>query len=566
VVIVGDVDQPREDGKPTPGRQHVIAVASALHGVANSVRVVELPNPPVAGSPALTPKWDISDWITAGGTREVFDATIAATPIWNPADEPVSPATIGVQNFKWIVVETEGGEAEKPEPLPIVAIANTIAELTDNWPRRVGASLFVPNAGRAGISWLPDADSLFGYLGQATRCPPRFKAGDGFHTKRELFSFLIRTVTDYVAVEALPHEPLLPGHFYVSEHPPSGDGDALRSLVSRFSPETEIDADLILAAFVTPFWGGTGGTRPAICITSDAGKGCGKSTLAACVGQLAGGALDVSANEDIAAIKARLLSPEGVSKRVVWLDNVKSHRLSWAELESLITSPTISGKRMYVGEGQRPNALTFILTMNGVSLSTDMAQRSVIIKLRRPDYSGTWADETRQFVESHRQELIADVLGFLRSTTNALTKFSRWGDWERDILSRLPEPSEAQAIIRERQVGVDVDGEESLLIEEFFSQQLVSLGYDTKCNRVFIPSRVAARWLGWATNERMTVAKASRTLKQRITEGQIRRLLECGRRDIGRGFEFWGDDSTGETKMRLDLEDQIKTLGERHVE
>ena len=160
---------------------------------------------------------------------------------------------------------------------------------------------------------------------------------------------------------------------------------------------------------------------------------------------------------------------------------------------------------------------------------------------------------------------MADVLGFLRSPVTALPKYTRWGDWERDVLARLPEPSEAQAVIRERQVGVDVDGEESALIEEFFSKQLTSFGYDTKTDRVFIPSRVAAHWFGWATDERMTVAKASRTLKQRITEGQLRRLMECGRKDLGRGFEFWGDDATGETYLKRDLEDQIRIRGERQV-
>ena len=505
--------------------------------------------------------------------------TLASLVFWADADAPgwrdryrLAPArsyangnfeNVTLRNFRMVNVETdEGKDKWRHEPLPITTIAANIAASTDGWPRRVCSSLFIPNAGSNGISWLPKTDSLFGYLGQATGTPPEFKDAAGFHTKQEIFAFLTRTATNYFAVEELPHEPPMLGHFYACNVPQAGDGDMLRQLIDRFSPETDIDRDLILAAFATPFWGGQSGARPALCITSDAGKGCGKSTLAACIGQLAGGALDVSANEDIAVVKQRMLSPIGLTKRVVWLDNVKSLKLSWAELESLITTPVISGKQMFVGEGQRPNNLTFVLTMNGVSLSTDMAQRSVIIKLRRPDYSGTWAEETRNFIEQHRQRLVADVIGFLHSPPNPLDKFSRWGDWERDILARLPEPTEAQAVIRERQVGVDVDGEESALIEEFFAKQITALGYDAKTDRVFIPSRTAARWYGWATNERMTVAKASRTLKQRITEGQLRRLLECGRRDIGRGFEFWGDDATGETYLHRDLEEQIKNRGD----
>lgn len=550
--------------------QTFYAACKLLHGFALSIE---------EASPLLA-EWNLScqpPWNEKELRHKLEDARKQPSPrgnlcVTSPEDQTQRDGMMAgeavqavVRNFEFAEESNDGKLALVPKPLSIITIGSIIADLTGGWPRRVGTSLFIPSAGRPGIAWLPDADSLFGYLGEATAHPPEFRSSQGFHTKRELFSYLVRTVTDYSAVEELPHEPPIPGHFYACEPPESGSGDALNELINRFSPETDIDRDLILAAFVTPFWGGRGGTRPAFCITSDAGKGCGKSTLAASIGQLAGGALDVSANEDIAAMKARLLSSEGVTKRAVWLDNVKSHRLSWAELESLITSPVISGKKLYVGEGQRPNSLTFLLTMNGVSLSTDMAQRCVVIKLRRPDYSGTWAEETRYFIEAHRSDLVADVLGFLRSPAKGLSKFSRWGDWERGVLARLPNPTEAQTTIRERQAGVDVDGEESALIEEFFAAQLIHLGYDIKFNRVFIPSRVAARWLGWATNELISVAKASRLLKQRITESQMRRLLECPRRDLGRGFEFWGDDATGETYLQRDLDEQIRCRGERQV-
>ena len=44
------------------GRNHAQQVAQSLHGIAESVRVVELPG--------LPPKGDVSDWIAAGGTKE----------------------------------------------------------------------------------------------------------------------------------------------------------------------------------------------------------------------------------------------------------------------------------------------------------------------------------------------------------------------------------------------------------------------------------------------------------------------------------------------------------------
>jgi hypothetical protein len=78
-------------------------------------------------------------------------------------------------------------------------------------------------------------------------------------------------------------------------------------------------------------------------VTSDDGRGVGKSKVPETVGYLCGGYIDVRANEDIERLKTRMLTPTARTKRLAILDNVKSMRLSWAELESLITSPIISG-------------------------------------------------------------------------------------------------------------------------------------------------------------------------------------------------------------------------------
>ncbi len=95
-------------------------------------------------------------------------------------------------------------------------------------------------------------------------------------------------------------------------------------------------------------------------ITAPAGRGKGKTKLAEAIGRLCGGHIDISPQEDIGTIKQRLLSPNASSKRVALLDNIKKSRFSWAELESLITIDTISGKRMYVGEASRPNRLSWV--------------------------------------------------------------------------------------------------------------------------------------------------------------------------------------------------------------
>lgn len=61
VVILPDNDD--------KGRAHATKVERALHGIAASVRIVELPH--------LPPKGDVTDWFAAGGTRDELESIVA---------------------------------------------------------------------------------------------------------------------------------------------------------------------------------------------------------------------------------------------------------------------------------------------------------------------------------------------------------------------------------------------------------------------------------------------------------------------------------------------------------
>jgi putative DNA primase/helicase len=69
VILVPDNDD--------TGRHHAQQVAGFLHGVAESITVVELPD--------LPDKGDVSDWIGNGGTAEQLQSMAAATPRWSAA-------------------------------------------------------------------------------------------------------------------------------------------------------------------------------------------------------------------------------------------------------------------------------------------------------------------------------------------------------------------------------------------------------------------------------------------------------------------------------------------------
>ena len=357
-----------------------------------------------------------------------------------------------------------------------------------------------------------------------------------------------------VAANGLPHYPPMPETYYACRDYQPGDGSALRGLLDRLTPATDIDRDLIQAALMTPFSGIAPGSRPVFLFTADQGRGRGKSTVAKKIIRIAGGAPDVGKDDKMEDIKKRFLSKGGRTLRTGFLDNIKTHRFSWGEFESLVTADTISGWLLYAGEGRRPNTLTWFITLNGASLSTDLAQRCVIIKIGEPKYSGEWESDIDAYIDAHREAIVSDCIGALMAEPAPLARFSRWATWEAAVLSRLPEPSDAQQVILERQGAADVEKEEADIIGEFFESELDRLGYSRVKGKVFIPSPVAARWLELATNEKRSANAAGRIIGQFIDEKRLTRFQRPSGHSYGRGVLFIGDEAEIETDTATDLE------------
>ena len=59
---------------------------------------------------------------------------------------------------------------------------------------------------------------------------------------------------------------------------------------------------------MTAFWGGLPGCRPVFVVTSDDGRGVGKSKVPETVGYFCNGYIDVSAGEEIEQLKTRMLT------------------------------------------------------------------------------------------------------------------------------------------------------------------------------------------------------------------------------------------------------------------
>lgn len=508
VYLVRDTDETGEAG----GQRW----SEALSATASECRWVKLPYPPTK-----THGKDLRDYLAEGHTYdELLELAAQSEIIQPPAENSASEAAATKDEQKplanaevsWI------GDSREVVARPISEIVEDIAERTDGWPRRVGGGLFAHES--QGIRRLHNTPSLFGWL--QSRCGVvEWHRANGCATKEELFHELRWSAADYAAIEYLPHEPVIPKHYYACEIPEPGDGSHLDELLSRFVPWESADLDLLKVMFATSVWGGPPGSRPMFVLTSPDGRGAGKSKTTDVLAALMGGLMDFGASDDPATMRQRILSPGADQCRLLRIDNIKSHRFSWAELESLVTAQQITGKRMYEGEASRSNYYTWLLTLNGVSLSTDVAQRAVIIQVRKPRRIGTWEVDTMKFVEEHRTKLLADLVGFLRRPQQPFTDFSRWAHWESDVLARLDDPGPAKQLINERRGQADAEAEEFGIIEEHFYQMIEKHEYDPARSKVFISSKVAANWYAEATGDKRPVITVSRILSQAIEEGRL---------------------------------------------
>lgn len=518
---------------------------------------------------ALADGKGIDDLLVAGKTptvlagdlalNEVARIVQAATP---PPDEPppdegeASPSDVEdkptVRNA-WVewAKDSNGESKAIVTPIPMRDVISLVQRATSNWPRRVDQALFIHDAD-LGVSWLTMPAAFFGWL-SSTAGIVDWHRGRGCVSKEELFQELKRTAFRHAAVEQLPHEPRIDGHYYACPDVAPGDGSKLRELLDFFCPATPIDRDLILAAMMTCFWGGQSGKRPVFVITTDDGPGAGKSTVAQIIGMLAGGLMSFDRDEEVSQIKTRLLSPDALTRRCAILDNVKTLKLSWAELEGLITAESISGKVMYVGEGSRPNTITWFITLNGANLGTDIAKRSVIIKVRKPEYAGDWEVQVRAFIQEHREALIADVISALKAEPADLEKYTRWATWEEAVLRRLPEPADAQQLIIERQSVADAEQEENEAIEEHIAEHLQRLDYSAEHQNVFLPLKVITPWFNEAAGSKYSTTQVARLLRRMCSEGRLRRLIESPSRTYGRGFVWYGL-KAGDAELQTDIE------------
>jgi hypothetical protein len=415
--------------------------------------------------------------------------------------------------------EEDGKTSQSPKAAPLILAR--LRQLAGGWPRRVRQNLFVEGPGHE-PRYLGSPAELFAYIegrlseaggyGSRVRWVERRQ---GFVSKGEFFAHCTQTAEAFDAIAPAPHEPPVTRSYYM--HPPlaGGDGAALNELLGVFRPATDLDHDLILAFLLTLAWGGPAGARPAFLFTgadgdAEGNRGIGKSTVPKLAGALFGGLVKARERDDFAALATRLLSPAAAPMRLILFDNLKTLKLSSAELEDFITAPVVSGRENYVGEGQRPNLFTVALTLNGASLGKDMAQRVVPVLLARPRFTGDWQTRAEAMVERKRLAILGDLVAHLRRPAQKLSEFNRYGVWEREILGRLPQPAAAQKLIASRQKDVDIDSEEAAQVRDEIVRAMREAGHDNPATaHVRFQSKQIAAIVNAATYPKALAAPAA---------------------------------------------------------
>lgn len=328
-------------------------------------------------------------------------------------------------------------EKEVKVARPAEEIYADYEKLTGNSIKRLNSTPFVVHNNE--INLMPSAKDIFAYLNHIGIKAIWSDNIKGAVCKSEFHGVIQLRAEKFELVSELPCYPPLESVFYMRNEPPRETG-RLEELVNKFNYATDVDRQLIKAMFMTPFWGGECGQRPAFLIdgmeSDDKGnRGIGKTTLTDALVELCGGScVDLTSKTDGDEIRKRLLT--AYKERIVRMDNIKAQSLSNETLESLITAKRVSGHQMFHGHNSIPNAFTYVLTFNDAVLSKDMSQRCIIIRLKRPKYQAEWWSNVVDFINKYRWDIIADIGFMFTKESKDAEAASRFPRWERNVLSK----------------------------------------------------------------------------------------------------------------------------------
>lgn len=496
------------------GRAHAQLVARAVAKCAAQVKIVNLTN--------LPPKGDVSDWIDAGGTRDVLLSIIKDTPgvdaetLKDPAELQVSPELsvakkaneTPFKNYEWV--------GENKQPIHINALIDDCHRRFWDFPRRVGSTMFDHDRKSGLIRYIENTQTLFAWIQEKSGHKVNWAKIEGAVRQEEFYSSLYYNARRYEAISGVPAWPPRDDVYYTHGSLPAPTPDAryFNEFAAHFSPATREDFRLIKAFIASPLYFRYKIARPIWVIDSIHGQGAGKTKLVEMIATLYGGDDPESSspfwvdakqiqNEMLAdRTNKRLLSQTGRKKRIVLIDNVNGY-FAPSSLCSDTTSGELSGMAPYGhGEESRPNDLTYVITVNSASLSRDLIDRSMFIHLSKPEVrQPSWEANLVAYIRAHRLQIIADIIGILeRGPQFDVRPFTRFDSWEREVLAPICGTFELHSDIfkatADRRDQSDGEQEDAQLLEDTFSDKLQELGINPDLDCAFITSQVLKVWAG----------------------------------------------------------------------
>jgi hypothetical protein len=262
-----------------------------------------------------------------------------------------------------------------------------------------------------------------------------------------------------------------------------------------------------------------------------------------------GGAIKVGVREDRDRMTSRLI--DDVSRRCVLVDNIKGS-LSDSDLEGAMTSDTIEGWKLFHGQASRPNLLTWFLTANTPSLSTDLVERSVVIQIGDRQHDFDFVTWSRMFIAEHRVEILAELYDILHQPSRCQIRSEnrdRWVAWQNAILSKFENGNELAALIRARRIGVDSDLDEAQQVFKALRGLLVRHAHDYEQRRISITrGELRTKLIDEGIIDIKMGPKATTTYLKNLCGTGPLRYLSDKHTDLGNVWVYSGPSATPEAE------------------
>lgn len=573
------------------GNKHAYTVAQHLHGSAREIRICTV---------SALHKGDVTDYIEQeGGSLAGLLQKLESAPVYDPEQisGKMAAKLANSEPFRNYRID-ESGKRKERVPRQINELIKDLHVRLLGAPYRVGDLMFDRDQDSGRITYIYDAADLFSWIARKTRTIVDWSKIDGSVTKTEFFAALRSEAPEYQGISHIPDFPMRRDVFYAHDQlpPPSEENKIFWDFLEFFNPADEESKSILASFIMAPIFFLPGVDKPLFIIDSVDGQGSGKSTIPTIIAKLYGSdsgiggeVIDTSLydlDKNYNEVVKRVISAEGRNARIFRIDNVIGN-LKSANLARMVTMASISGRASYGrGEESRPNNLTYVATVNGAVVDTDIASRAFYIMLKRPKMAADWKEKIFRYIEDHRMEIFADIIDILQKHQffSGCEFSTRAPEFEYRVLQPACRTKEQYLKVIEylNQNKEDTNEDEELAnrIKEELFQHLNSgispIGgteaINPKTDRIFIRSSVLEHWFSkdvWLDNKRVssTIRTLAKTGKLDVIEANVRRYphhpKEGQRRFHGVMWNMTGE--KGKVRMISMLDNKVLEMTEDNL-